>query len=65
MLIAFTMVCSASQLTAAETLGQVLRDAKWEGILGTWDPPGVFFLGKCTVSGFWSGFGVFQGDQGF
>jgi len=39
MLIAFTMVCSASQLTAAETLGQVLRDAKWEGILGTWVDP--------------------------
>lgn len=39
MIIAFTMICGASQLTAAETLGQILRDAKWEGILGTWVDP--------------------------
>ena len=38
-ILAVTMICSASQLTAAETLGQILRDAKWEGILGTWVDP--------------------------
>jgi hypothetical protein len=34
-----TFLISASQIVAAEKLSDILRESKWDGIIGTWVDP--------------------------